>query len=96
MQVMTESAFKIHETNCQIEGKTIHIKTGRLARQADGACEVSCGDTKILVTCVGSKQARQGVDFLPLTVDYEEKLYSVGRVPGSLAVVRVKHLIKLF
>jgi len=83
VQVMTESAFKIHETNCQIEGKTIHIKTGRLARQADGACEVSCGDTKILVTCVGSKQAREGVDFLPLTVDYEEKLYSVGRVPGS-------------
>jgi polyribonucleotide nucleotidyltransferase len=83
VQVMTESAFKIHETNCQIEGKTIHIKTGRLARQADGACEVSCGDTKVLVTCVGSKQARVGVDFLPLTVDYEEKLYSVGRVPGS-------------
>ncbi len=81
--VMTESTFKIHEIDCQIEGKTIHIKTGRLARQADGACEISCGDTKVLVTCVGSKQVREGIDFLPLTVDYEEKLYSVGRVPGS-------------
>lgn len=83
MQVMTQSLFKVHETNCQIEGKTINIKTGRLARQADGACEISCGDTKVLVTCVASKEAREGVDFLPLTVDYEEKLYSVGRVPGS-------------
>ena len=80
---MAESAFKIHELNCQIDGKTIHIKTGRLARQADGACEISCGDSKILVTCVAGKEAREGVDFLPLTVDYEEKLYSVGRVPGS-------------
>jgi len=78
-----ESAFKVHETSVQIDGKTIVIRTGLLARQADGACEVSCGDTKVLVTCVGSKQAREGIDFLPLTVDYEEKLYAVGRVPGS-------------
>ncbi len=83
VQLTTDSLFKIHETSCQIDGKTISIKTGRMARQAAGACEVSCGDTKVLVTCVSSKEAREGIDFLPLTVDYEEKLYSVGRVPGS-------------
>jgi len=83
VQVMTEDAFKIHETSCQIEGKTISIKSGRMARQAAGACEISCGDTKVLVACVDSKEPREGIDFLPLTVDYEEKLYAVGRVPGS-------------
>jgi polyribonucleotide nucleotidyltransferase len=71
------------EATVQIEEKTITIKTGRMAKQASGACEISCGDTMLLVTCTESKQERQGIDYFPLLVDYEEKLYAVGRVPGS-------------
>lgn len=66
-----------------VEGKTISIRTGRMAKQASGACEVTCAETMVLVTCTESKEAREGIDYFPLLVDYEEKLYSVGRVPGS-------------
>lgn len=54
-----------------------------MAKQASGACEVYCGDTMVLVTCVESSEVREGIDYFPLLVDYEEKLYAVGRVPGS-------------
>lgn len=54
-----------------------------MARQASGACEVQYGDTVVLVTATESKQVREGIDYFPLLVDYEEKLYSVGRIPGS-------------
>lgn len=74
----TVSTFSV-----DVEGKTIQVKTGHMARQASGACEVSCGDTVVLVTCVESKQVRDNIDYFPLLVDYEEKLYAVGRVPGS-------------
>src|SRR5581483_3123382 len=67
----------------EIDGKQVEIRTGRMAKQAHGACEVQCGDTLVLVTCVQSKDIREGIDFFPLLVDYEEKLYAVGRVPGS-------------
>jgi polyribonucleotide nucleotidyltransferase len=59
------------------------VKTGRMAKQAHGAVEVYCGDTMVLVTCTESRNVRDGIDYFPLLVDYEEKLYSVGRVPGS-------------
>jgi polyribonucleotide nucleotidyltransferase len=71
------------ETTFQIEDKTITLKTGRMAKQASGACEVYCGETMVLVTCTESKSVRDGIDYFPLLVDYEEKLYAVGRVPGS-------------
>ncbi|MBI4534340.1 MAG: polyribonucleotide nucleotidyltransferase [Candidatus Melainabacteria bacterium] len=74
---------QVHTQSFELDGKTISIKTGRLAKQASGACEVACGDTLVLVTCTESKQAREGIGYFPLLVDYEEKLYSVGRVPGS-------------
>ncbi|MBZ0189138.1 MAG: polyribonucleotide nucleotidyltransferase, partial [Candidatus Obscuribacterales bacterium] len=67
----------------EIDGKKVFIRTGRMAKQASGACEVSCGDSMLLVTCTASKQVRDGIDYFPLLVDYEEKLYAVGRVPGS-------------
>jgi polyribonucleotide nucleotidyltransferase len=67
----------------ELSGKTITLSTGRLAKQANGAVEVVCGETHLLVTCTESKQPREGIDFFPLMVDFEEKLYSVGRVPGS-------------
>src|SRR5277367_6615300 len=74
---------KPFETSLQIEDKTITIKIGRMAKQASGACEIYCGDTMLLVTCTESKEKREGIDYFPLLVDYEEKLYAVGRVPGS-------------
>jgi polyribonucleotide nucleotidyltransferase len=81
--LQTEIINKPFETSFQVEDKTIIIKTGRMAKQASGACEVYCGDTMLLVTCTESKEERQGIDYFPLLVDYEEKLYAVGRVPGS-------------
>ena len=67
----------------ELDGKTISLRTGRMAKQATGACEVYCGDTMVLVTATESKQPKEGIDYFPLLVDYEEKLYAVGRVPGS-------------
>jgi len=79
MDTMTAS----QTTSFEMDGKTIELRTGRMAKQASGACEVYCGDTMLLVTATASKNAREGIDFFPLLVDYEEKLYAVGRVPGS-------------
>jgi len=64
-------------------GKEISIETGRLAKQADGAVVLRMGDTMILATVVANKEARDGVDFLPLTVDYKEKFAADGRIPGG-------------
>jgi polyribonucleotide nucleotidyltransferase len=65
------------------DGKTITIETGKLAKQADGAVVVRMGNTMLLATAVSSKDAKDGVDFLPLTIDYQEKFASAGRIPGS-------------
>jgi polyribonucleotide nucleotidyltransferase len=62
---------------------TITIETGEMARQADGAVVVSMGDTVVLVTAVARKQAQPGKDFFPLTVNYQEKTYAAGRIPGG-------------
>ncbi len=64
-------------------GKEISIETGKLAKQADGSVVLRMGDTMILATVVANKEAREGVDFLPLTVDYKEKFAADGRIPGS-------------
>ena len=65
------------------DGRKITIETGRLAKQADGAVVVRMGDTMILATVVSSKDAKEGADFLPLSVDYQEKFSAVGRFPGG-------------
>jgi len=68
---------------CEVGGRRLVIETGKLAAQADEAVTVRYGDTVVLVTlCVG-KVPREGVDFLPLTVDYEERLYAAGKIPGG-------------
>lgn len=67
----------------EVDGKQITVRTGRLAKQASGAVEVYSGDSMVLVSVTESKTIRDGIDYFPLLVDYEEKLYSVGRVPGS-------------
>lgn len=66
-----------------LAGRTLSIETGHLAKQANGAVLVRYGDTVVLVTATTSKEPREGVDFFPLTVDYEEKMYAVGKIPGG-------------
>ena len=65
------------------DGRTVTLETGKLAKQADGSVVVKIGDTMLLATIVGSKDAKDGVDFLPLTVDYQEKYAATGRIPGG-------------
>lgn len=67
----------------QFGSHKVTLETGRIARQASGAVMVSMGDTVVLVTCVAKKEAREGQDFFPLTVDYQEKNYAAGRIPGG-------------
>src|SRR5690625_5086102 len=65
------------------DGREITIETGKLAKQANGSVVVRMGDTMLLATVVANKEANEGVDFLPLTVDYREKFYAGGRIPGN-------------
>lgn len=68
---------------CSVGDKKISIEVGKLAEQANGAVTVRCGDTVVLVTACSTEESREGVDFFPLTIDYEERLYAVGRIPGG-------------
>ena len=72
-----------HTFQIQIGGKLITLQTGKLASQANGAVKVTCGDTVLLATAVMSSRSRPDIDFLPLTVEFEEKLYAIGKIPGS-------------
>src|SRR6201991_1427197 len=65
------------------DGRQVSIETGRLARQADGSVTVSMGNCMILATVVANKEPKEGQSFFPLTVDYQEKFASAGRIPGS-------------
>ena len=67
----------------QVGSRTITLETGKLAKQADGAVFVRSGDTVVLVTACRAASAREGIDFLPLTVDYREYTYASGRIPGG-------------
>ncbi len=74
---------QIHSVSAEIAGRTLTLEAGRFAEQADGAVTVRYGDTVLLATVVGAKEPREGIDFFPLTVDYEEKMYAAGKIPGS-------------
>jgi len=67
----------------KLAGRTLSVNIGKVAEQANGACVVRYGDTVVLVTATASKEPREGIDFFPLSVDFEEKLYSVGKIPGG-------------
>lgn len=71
------------ERSLEFHGRKLTLETGRLARQANGAVLVRYGDTAVLCTATASKEPREGIDFFPLTVDYEERLYAVGKIPGG-------------
>jgi polyribonucleotide nucleotidyltransferase len=69
--------------NVDVAGRRISLETGRVAEQANGAVIIRQGDTVVLSTAVMSKEPREGIDFFPLTCDYEEKLYAAGKIPGA-------------
>ena len=75
--------FDIHRVELDWGGRKLTLETGRMARQADGAVLATYGETTVLATVVAAKSPREGVDFLPLTVDYQEKFYAAGRIPGG-------------
>jgi len=69
--------------SCDVAGRKLTLETGKLAKQASGSVTVRYGDTIVLVTAVNSSSVREGADFLPLTVDYEERMYAAGKIPGG-------------
>jgi len=75
--------FDIKRKTIEWGGKTLTLETGRMARQADGAVLATYGETMVLATAVFAKQAKPGQDFFPLTVNYQEKFYAAGKIPGS-------------
>src|SRR3989441_762480 len=75
--------FNIHSVEIDWGGRPLKLETGKVARQADGAVIATYGETVVLDTVVAAKAPREGVDFLPLTVDYQEKTYAAGRIPGG-------------
>lgn len=78
-----DNLYDMKTFSLQLAGRELIIETGKMAGQADGAVLVRYGDTAILVTATVSEQPREGIDFFPLSCDYEEKLYSVGKIPGG-------------
>ncbi|MHB8618753.1 MAG: polyribonucleotide nucleotidyltransferase [Chloroflexota bacterium] len=73
----------IHHASARLGAGDIQFETGRVARLADGAVTVRYGDSVVLATVVGSHSPREGIDFFPLTVDYEERMYAAGKIPGG-------------
>ncbi len=67
----------------EIGGREVTVDVGKYAQQANGSCIVRCGDTVVMVNATMSEQPREGMDFFPLSVDYEEKMYAVGKIPGG-------------
>ncbi|MGH7209319.1 MAG: polyribonucleotide nucleotidyltransferase [Nitrospiraceae bacterium] len=73
----------VHAIEMDVAGRRLRLETGRVAKQADGAVLATYGDTVVLATAVASETVRPGIDFLPLTVDYQEKAYAAGKIPGG-------------
>ena len=75
--------FDIKTVEFELAGRTLKLETGHVARQADGAVMATYGDTTVLAAVTGAKSIREGQDFFPLTVHYQEKFYAAGRIPGG-------------
>src|SRR6201981_1362789 len=74
--------FDMHRVELDCGGRPLVLESGKIARQADGAVVATYGETTVLATVVSAKEAREGIDFLPLTCNYQEKFYAAGRIPG--------------
>ncbi len=75
--------FKIVKKEIEVAGKKISLETGKIARQADGAIVAQCGETVVLATAVGAKKVNPDMDYFPLSVNYQEKYYAAGKIPGG-------------
>ena len=75
--------FKLYKKEIEVAGKKISLETGKIARQADGAITATCGETVVLATVVGAKKVNPDVDYFPLSVNYQEKYYAAGKIPGG-------------
>ena len=75
--------FKIYKKEIEVDGKKITLETGKIARQADGAIIAKCGETVVMATVVGAKKVNPEVDYFPLSVNYQEKYYAAGKIPGG-------------
>src|SRR5882672_9478313 len=75
--------FEIHREELDWGGRKLVLETGRIARQADGAVFASYGETTVMATVVAAKKSKEGIDFLPLTCNYQEKFFAAGRIPGG-------------
>ena len=75
--------FKIHKEELEVNGKKLTLETGKVARQADGAIIASLGETVVIATAVGAKKVAEGQDYFPLSVNYQEKYYAAGKIPGG-------------
>ena len=75
--------FKVYKKEVEVAGKKISLETGKIARQADGAIVATCGETVVLATVVGAKKVNPDMDYFPLSVNYQEKYYAAGKIPGG-------------
>ena len=75
--------FKILKEELELEGKKLTLETGKIARQADGAIIATCGETVVISTVVGAKEVDPETDYFPLQVNYQEKYYAAGKIPGG-------------
>jgi len=75
--------FKVYKKEVEVAGKKISLETGKVARQADGAIVATCGETVVLATVVGAKKVNPDMDYFPLSVNYQEKYYAAGKIPGG-------------
>ncbi len=75
--------FKVYKKEIEVAGKKLSLETGKVARQADGAIIATCGETVVLATVVGAKKVNPDMDYFPLSVNYQEKYYAAGKIPGG-------------
>ena len=75
--------FKVYKKEIEVAGKKISLETGKIARQADGAIIAQCGETIVMATVVGAKKVNPDIDYFPLSVNYQEKYYAAGKIPGG-------------
>ncbi|MBE0705096.1 MAG: polyribonucleotide nucleotidyltransferase, partial [Afipia sp.] len=75
--------FNTHSVELDWGGRPLKLETGKVARQADGAVIATYGETVVIATVVSAKTPKEGIDFLPLTVNYQEKTFAAGRIPGG-------------
>ena len=80
--------FKHHKVEIEWGGRPLILETGKIARQADGAVLATYGETVVLATVVSAKEPKPGLDFFPLTVNYQEKTFAAGKIPGGYLQAR--------